>query len=248
MTDVVYGQPLGLWKQRQATDECIQLALGETHLPQSFSVDLAGFNVWHYWAESLHPEKTWKALRKRFGDAHDLEVAHNGEHPLFRLLLQGKSKAAVLWMEEASWPQDAKVGRSNLWHALAWSGQSSNFQDMAQHLDVATINDVDEDGLTPASIAVHRGGKDAVQQWLFAGADPDVVDQHKRTLLHHVAQYGDISWFTEVQDMGATETLKNDRNQTANDVLYDRMKHGTQTDLDILRHHWEKRYFLKCML
>ena len=243
-----FSQPVGTWKKRNAPEAYIRIALGETlPLGTPFVEDDEGFHLWHYWAESPHPEHFWDDLRMRFGNNYDLKLSQNGEHPLYRLLLKNKHEAAISWMRDAQWNVDQRVQEDTLWHALAWNG-TRHFDDLVTCLSPHNINEGDEQGLTPASIAVHRGGREALKYWLFLGVDPNIPDQHKRTVLHHIALYGDISWFTEVQDMGADETLKNDRNQTAWSLLQERMKHLNKEDIDATKLHWSKRYFQKCML
>jgi ankyrin repeat protein len=156
--------------------------------------------------------------------------------------------AAKGWFKEANWPIDAMCNKDTLWHALAWNGDLEMFKLVSPFLSLQNINDTDINGLTPMAIAVHRGGIVLVKHLLFLGADPDIPDDQKKTLLHHVAQYGDISWFTEVQDMGANDLLRNERGLKATDILTERMKHGTQVDLEVLRTHWEKRHFQKTMM
>lgn len=243
-----FSQPIGTWKARGAPDEYIRMALGETLSSDvEFVVDQEGFHLWHYWAESPTPELLWDDLRMRFGKTYDLTLSHNGEHPLYRLILKNKHKAALLWMKEAQWDMDLHVNHDTLWHALAWNG-THHFDELMPCLSPHNINDQDEIGLTAASIAVHRGGRDALKYWLFLGVDPNIPDQHNRTVLHHIALYGDISWFTEVQDMGADETLRNDRNQTAWALLQERIKHFNKEDVLSTKLHWNKRYFEKSML
>ena len=246
----LFSQPTGLWKRRGALDCFVLLALGVPVLawPEALTPDELGYHVWHYWAEGPHPELLWDNVRMRVGVDLDYHCAHSGEHPLHRLVLRNRIRAAEIWCEEARWPPDGVSGGDTLWHALAWNGDPQAFKILSPLLYLDNINAQDGAGMTPAAVAVHRGGAGALQRWLFLGADPDIADEHGRTILHHVAQYGDISWFTEVQDMGASDTLRNDRGQTPIDILKERMRHGTATDQEVLRIHWERRWFQKTML
>ena len=249
----IFPQPIGLWKRRGASDVLVELATGHLLLsgpdfnPNCLQPDQDGYGVWHYWAQSPNPEKTWAALRKLVGASWDKHLSVAGEHPMHRLLLKNNIEAAKLWADTAFYPKLNGVGHETLWHHLAWGGDGQSVAEVHEFLDTDNINIQDDYGMTAAVVSVHRGGKNALQQFLMLGADPDIPDEHHRVILHHVAQYGDISWFTEVQDLGAADDVKNDKGQTPIDVLKERMKHGTQTDIDILKMHWQKRYFQKTM-
>jgi len=235
-------QAPGLWVERGASSDLIDLALGQVPKNSSFATDKAGYNTWHYWAQGSRPEILWEYLRLIHEGNYDHACSHSGEHPLYRLLIRGHREAANLWMSEAKWPAECKKGDNTLWHAAAWSGDSSLLENMSTHVSTQGLNDKDEEGLTAAIIATHRGGREALMHWMFLGAEPNILDAHGRSILHHVAIYGDISWFTEIQDMGADDKLKNDKNQTPRDVLTERMRHSTQADLDMLKRHWTKKY------
>ena len=235
-------QPLGVWAERGASLSLINLALGKIPLETVFSADDMGYNSWHYWAQGPAPHLLWEYLRLTYEHIRDHECAQNGEHPLYRLLARGSTQAAIQWVSEAKWPPDCKKGKDTLWHAVAWSGKTDVLDILSTHFSTHNLNERDEEGLTSAMIAAHRGGRDALMHWMFLGADPNVCDTYGRSILHHVASYGDIGWFTEIQDMGADDNIRNDKNQKPRDVLTDRMRHGTQADIDIAKRHWSKKY------
>lgn len=244
------AQPVGIWRRRGACDAFVQTAIGSIvhQWPEQILPDQLGYHLWHYWADGPKPDELWDELRMRFGSDFDYTKANNGEHPLHRLLIKNKLKAAEQWFQDAGWEPDSLCCQDTLWHAVAWCGDLGIFQMASQHLPLVNLNQQDEQGLTPAMIAVHRGGEVMVKHWLFLGADPDITDDTGKSLLHHIAQYGDASWFTDVQDMGANDKIRNDKNQTALDVLTDRMKHGTATDHEVARIYWARRYFQKTFL
>lgn len=242
-----FTQPKGLWERRGAPAEWIDLALDGAvrPLPNIFQQDEEGYTVWHYWANANHPETLWEDIRAQTQDQIDHVCAKNGEHPLHRLCLTGKSAAAQLWVQDARTPLLASMFLDTFWHSLAWNGNLDLFNTIAPHLDPVNINAPDESGTTPVMVACHRGNVDLIKAFLFFGADPNLCDEQKRALLHHVALYGDIALFTEMQDFGAMDDLRNDRGQTPRTILNDRMKHGTAVDFDNSRLHWEKRWMSK---
>ena len=119
---------------------------------------------------------------------------------------------------------------------------------MAKALPEATLDEANARGQTAAMIAVHRGGKAAVEQLLLLGANPDRQDLHGRSVLHHVAQYGDADWFGRMLDLGSDDTVRNNRGLTATDVLNEAVRHGNDSRFALLRHHWAWLYFQKTML
>ena len=204
--------------------------------------DSEGFGLWHYWAAGPYSadEKIWKALRKVIKSKQDNTLAHNGEHPLYRLLLKGDEKGAMLWAGAAHIPQDVQKEGETLWHAVAWGGK--NPEAFSETLSLDIINIHDDEGLTPGMIAVHRGSRDVLRSWMFLGADPDVQDEGGRTILHHAALYGDIAWFTELQDMGCCDTIKNGRGHTPRQVLQEYMRQSNETDRQMMRDNWTRLY------
>lgn len=246
---ISFFQQQGLWKRRGAHPAHIELALGNVpaHWPEGARVDDSGYNIWHYWAYADTPEDTWNQARQHIGAAQDLHCAKSGEHPLHRLCLTNKQAAATLWLNNAQTPLHATMGLDTYWHALAWSGSVELVNTVGPHLPEDSINALDDSGSTAVMIAAHRGGIDLVKAFLFFGADPNLCDEQNRSLLHHVALYGDISFYTEMQDFGATDEGKNDRGQTPKAILSERMKHGKQADFASTTLHWNKRFASKLM-
>lgn len=245
----VFYQQKGLWERRGALPQWIEIAVGEFKgaLPTVSHYDQDGYNVWHYWSNSSQPELMWSPLRTVVGPQFDLACANNGEHPLHRLLLSNKKNAALLWLKTAATPFHSTMFLDTFWHSLAWSGDIELLKSIAPYLPVDNINASDETGTTPVVVACHRGSIEFVKEFLFLGADPNVCDEQKRNLLHHIALYGDISNYTEIQDFGALDDQRNERGQTPHTVLQDRMKHGTILDFESTRLHWEKKWALKLM-
>lgn len=246
----IFYQHKGLWERRGALPQWIEIACG--NIPTSLNnvqkyYDNEGYNIWHYWANSVVPESSWDLLRKCIGNQHDLDCAHNGEHPLHRILLSSKMEAASLWLKNADTPFFATMFLDTFWHSLAWSGNLDLLKQIAPHLPADNINAQDEVGTTPLIVACHRGSIEFVKEFLFLGADPNICDEQKRSVLHHIALYGDISNYTEMQDFGATDDLRNERGQTPQTVLKDRMKHGTASDFESTRLYWEKKWAAKLM-
>lgn len=245
----IFYQHKGLWERRGALPEWIEIACGN-HPKFSGSAqkyDNEGYNIWHYWANANAPEDLWKDVRNSVGNQHDLDCSNNGEHPLHRILLTSKKNAAHLWLTNAATPFFSTMFLDTFWHSIAWSGDANLLKEIAPYLPLENINAQDEIGVTPVIVACHRGSIDFVKEFLFLGSDPNVCDEQKRSLLHHIALYGDISNYTEIQDFGALDDLRNERGQTAQTVLKDRMKHGTASDFESTRMYWEKKWAAKLM-
>lgn len=246
----IFYQHKGLWERRGAPSDWIEIAVGNHNgTPPSNlnSSDQDGYNIWHYWGNSSHPETLWKSLRSAVGKQLDLKCANNGEHPLHRVLLSNKKEAALVWLKNAHTPFDATMFLDTFWHCIAWSGNIELLKAVAQHIPIDNINAQDETGTTAVVVACHRGSIEFVKEFLFLGADPNICDEQKRNLLHHISLYGDISNYTEIQDFGALDDIRNERGQTPNTVLQDRMKHGTSSDFESTRLYWEKKWSSKLM-
>ena len=139
----------------------------------------------------------------------------------------------------------AKKENDNFWHCLAWSGCVDTFKSFYEKIPIKNINERDENGFTPAIIALHRGGMDFLRYWIFLGADPDICDNQKRTLMHHMAMYGDVSSYSEVLDVGADENIKNDKGQKPKDILDDKIKHLNKNEIESMKSYWLKQYMQK---
>lgn len=236
-------QPEGLWKRRKAPSGWIELALDSFKGKKiNFTKrDLNNYNVWHYWAYSKNASKTWSNLRPIIGHVLDNEVANNGEHPLHRLILSNNADAFKLWINEAKTSINPLMNMDTLWHSIAWTGNIQLLNELAEYIDINLINEQDDCGYTPAIIACHRGNLDFLKQFLYLGCDPNITDENNKTLLHHVAFYGDLSVYTEIQDFGASEDIRSDKNLTPNFIIQDKMKNFSQSDILSNKLFWLKK-------
>ena len=240
MIALATGGVLGLGKGKRKR-KSVKDVLGKSK-PED--TDNEGFGLWHYWAAGPSPEKDnlWAELRHLLGNTQDMHVSGNGEHPLYRLLLAGHEEASRLWLNNASTPEKAKRDKDSFWHALAWSGKDP--APFGEHLPLDDINTQSDDGLTPVMIALHRGNWEHVKSWMFLGADPDIADDNGRTFLHHVALYGHIEWFSEMQDMGCSDTAKNIRGHTPHHVLQE-YRQIKPIEIQMMRKSWTRLYHKK---
>lgn len=249
-TSLFFKQQKGLWERRGAPLSWIELATDRTpeELTTNVQQDSFGYTVWHYWANAKHPQKHWKTVRNIIGNQIDDLCASNGEHPFHRLCLNEHIEAAVLWATHAHIPQNATMASDTFWHSIAWSGNLNLLNTVSAYLSADNINDVDEHGMTPVMIAMHRGSFDFVKAFLFLGADPNICDEQNKNLLHHAAIYGDISVYTELQDFGADETIRSDRGLTPS-ALLNESKHSTSTSNTATKKmYWQKKWLNKLPL
>lgn len=242
MSKIVYHQPQGIWIQRQAETEFMEIALNKIPHKIPLTSDKCGYNFWHYWANSTEPELTWSTIRQSLGQKLDLSCALNGSHPLHYLLLCHKTKATTLWCQQAKFPQNARMNTDTYWHTFAWAGQIDNLKQNASYFSTDTLQEHDEQGYTPLCIAFHRGGFSLAQEFIFLGADPNVTDFHHRTLLHHVALYGDIDLFLRIQDLGAEDNIKDDKGMTPLSLLNQKIKTNQHSDIHNLNVYWTNKY------
>lgn len=218
--------------------------------------DSEGYTAWHYWAHGPHPEQDFERLRKLLPSGLEAICANNGETPCHRLLMRGADEAFVTWVKAFGLNPGNPLGKGGVdhgnadthWHMLAWHGGAGRVEKLADKLNLELIDQVDGRGLTAMIIAAHRGTRKDLEQWLLLGAHPDIKDRGGNTLLHHVARYGDADWYGRMLDLGADDSIRNDRGQRPRDILEDRVKHGTPQEEEILRRHWEIAYFHKTHL
>lgn len=268
----VVSQPQGHWRRRGASETLI--ALGSTtvghalrnwstkaqkgfgntikdntsvaDLNQKGLADLVGYTAWHYWAHGPTPEQDFERMRQVLPAGLEKYVSDNGEHPAHRLLLMGAHAAFAQWVEAFGLPKVISQAGDTLWHTLAWHGGQGGIGLLGETLDLSLIDHTDERGLTPLIIAAHRGTREDLEQWLLLGANPDIADRTGCTLLHHVARYGEADWYGKMLDMGADDELRNDRKQTPESILQERVRHSTPQETRLSQYrYWEIAYFHK---
>ena len=267
----VFSQPPGHWRRRGACETLVALASVPPARPErewdkaaggakrstaTLTDDLValrlgdreGYTAWHYWAHGPNPELDFERLRKLLPAGLEERRANGGELPSHRLLMKGSDDAFESRVKKFKLAQDAESGTDTHWHMLAWHGGKGRIQRLGDHLDLQSIDCVDGRGLTGMMIAAHRGHRKDLDHWLLLGAHPDIRDRAGNTLLHHVARYGDADWYGRILDLGADDTLRNERGQRAKDVLEDRVRHGSAQDVETVRRHWEIAYFHKTHL
>jgi ankyrin repeat protein len=207
--------------------------------------DLEGYTAWHYWAQGPEPEKDFERLRALLPKGLERQCADNGEHPTHRLLLRGAVDAFDAW-EAQFGSQDLTTDQGDtLWHMLAWSGCEGLIGTLGERLNLETIDNPDQRGLTAAMVAVNRSTRKDLEHWLMLGAHPDLKDRTGCTLLHHEARYGDADWYGRILDLGADDTITNSRGLRPADLLEDRVRRASAQESETLRRHWEIAFFHK---
>lgn len=170
-------------------------------------------------------------------------LAHQGEHPWYRLLLHGQHVALKQWVERWGCPQqatDSAPETSTWFHAAAWSACPVTLA-FAAKLELPNINAQDANGLTPLIIGIHRGDEAFVDALIRAGADPMMADQQGRTAMHHAAQYGDVDILSHLEDAGGVVESEDEYGLAANELAKAR-RHSNPKERATLRQHWERRY------
>lgn len=240
---IAHAQPIGLWRERGA--QGLALLVGVGRVPKGrkklHAVDAQGNTLWHYWAEGPHPHHPWKAWRAVL-DIKDLNTVNaRHEHPLHRLALRGQADAIRCWGKDFAWPHDLApaLGGDSVLHRAAWSGDPSTIQAVLDHADA--LDEQDDDGYTPLTIAAHRGGLAAIEPLLVAGADPNVRDARGRTAMHHAAEHGDPALLDRLEEFGGDRDWADGIGRTAEELLLQRM------DLDARRagsaqRHWTRLF------
>lgn len=233
----------GSWLERGADERMVKAGLGLIIDNHGKEFDADGFSVWHYWAESPDPEKTFLNIFENIKNPNHL--SNGNHHPLFFITLRDKDLALSKWLSKIKTDKFGKtVFGDSFWHAIAWSGTGSCMDILKNKLDISSIDDLDGDHLCAAVIAAHRSGGPGVMRWIEAGADPNVADHHKRTVLHHVAIYANDDLYERMLDAGADDTLKNDKGQTPADV-FKQSKIKDKREIGSLKQHWGMRAFIK---
>lgn len=225
---------------------CLRVGLGLSLTQPETDADLvdqAGYTVWHYWANSPRPHESFRELCALVGATQCNQLAASGEHPWHFLLMTGHRTALQAWASSHGLPHEHLSTTDTFSHCAAWSGQKGVL-DVFQEHELVSINHLDDQGLPPLIIAIHRGDEAFVNSFLMAGADPMVTDLQGRTALHHAAQYGDAGLVSLLEDAGGDASERDLHGLSANDVLKTR-RAVPPRDLAILREHWRKRRQLR---
>lgn len=202
-------------------------------------VDTAGYTAWHYWANSPRPHQTFEEACLAFGPNFCNQLSASGEHPWHFLLMAGHRAALEAWVLTHGIPEETDRTGDTFSHCAAWSGEPSILETFGEQ-ELVSINQIDDQGLPPLIIAIHRGNEAFVQSFLMAGADPMVADPQGRTALHHAAQYGDAGLVALLEDAGGEIDVRDHHGLSACDVLKMR-RNVPPRDLATLREHWRKR-------
>ena len=238
------------WSQLKTLDSLVESGLG----------DFEGYTAWHYWAHGPQPELDFDRLKKLLPAKLETFRGHNGQLPTHKLLIRGADEAFKMWIKAFGAKAFSKSeettstllknasqtnSQDNFWHMIAWHGGEGRVQTLGDILDIKSIDVTDSRGLTAMMIAAHRGTKKDLEQWLLLGAHPDIKDRAGNTLLHHVARHGDSDWYGRMLDLGADDSIRNERGQKPRDILEDKIKHATPNDVSAMKRHWEIAYFHK---
>lgn len=223
---IAHAQPAGLWRDRGAGPLALRVGVGlvPSGRKKLRATDDQGNTLWHYWAEGPHPAHRWKAWRAVL-DARDADqVNARHEHPLHRLAIRGQAAAIRVWGQDMGWPQDLEpaLGGDTILHRAAWSGDAATLQAVLEH--TASLDEQNEEGHTPLTIAVHRGGLAAIEPLLVAGADPNVRDARGRTAMHHAAEHGDPALLDRIEEFGGDRDWADAIGRTADELLLQRME------------------------
>lgn len=241
-----WHQPVGIWRSRGAGREALRVGLGlPLEAPKvPHPLDDAGFTLWHYWANSPQAAKTFPSLHCLLGAELLHRVAAQGEHPWHYLLLAGDRGALEQWMAFDGIPKEPAPTNSgfSFCHGLAWAGDMDIMR-LLENESLASINSVDQQGLTPLAIAIHRGDLSFVQAFLMAGADPMVADPQGKTALHQAAQYGDEELMALLEDAGGESDCSDNHGLQAKDLM--RARRQTPKDTRTIREHWARKRFLQ---
>jgi hypothetical protein len=237
-----WHQPIGTWRARGASTLCLRAGLGlslQRSPNDAEVVDTAGYTAWHYWANSPRPHQTFQEACRILGSSFCNQLSAAGEHPWHFLLMAGQRPALDAWVLTHGHPEENERTGDTFSHCAAWSGEQAILEAFGEQ-ELTSINRLDEQGLSPLIIAIHRGNEAFVESFLMSGADPMVADPHGRTALHHAAQYGDAGLVALLEDAGGEIDARDLQGLSASDVLKTR-RNVPPRDLAILREHWRKR-------
>lgn len=232
-----WQQPPGLWREKNAT---LPLCLAGLGLDPGFfpeDEDSQGAHLWHYWAASPFPEKTFDRLAC-FPEILRTRPDHAGIRALECLVLRGCVSALGKW--EKTWPADWAGAGAGILLAAAWSGNGRVLRQVLRLVD-APVDQRGPDGMTPLMVAIHRHIPDDWAALVEAGASPDITDDRGRMALHHVAEYGDLGAFHLLEAAGADPEAMGLDGQTP-EMLFARAEAKPPGAAAALRRRWEQRY------
>ena len=236
-----WRQPLGSWAVRGAAPECVAVGLGLWPGRWKFLPDSQGYSPWHYWANGPRPLKLFDAMLEAFGPQGAQTLSHRHEHPWHHLLVRGHVAAVKRWAGKLGPPTEkgATLGGDTLPHCAAWSGDPVALALLGDG-ELPLLNTLDQQGLTPLIVAVHRGGLKLARIFLLAGADPMRCDRHGRNALHHAAQYGDVELLSLMEDLGGDGDVPTPQGLSAHDLARMRRQLSAHA-VSGMREHWAKR-------